>query len=123
MRLWATRGNGFSFEYEKIIHMYEYEKVHGIQTYYCKRAFKTWSDAADDPSTQHQLPLATTAAIGWTFDASETKSEYHNLSPILVIGSLTTGIDLLVQQAIVHDRMKGGRPAFKVHNRSQTPSD
>jgi hypothetical protein len=104
--------------------MYEYEKVHGIQTYYCKRAFKTSSDAADDDaSTKHQWPLATTAAIGWTFDTSETKSEYHNVSPILVIGSLTTGIDLLVQQAIVRDRMKGGRPAFKVHSHSQTPSD
>jgi hypothetical protein len=103
--------------------MYEYEKVHGIQTYYCKRALKTSSDAADDASTQHQWPLATTAAIGWTFDTSETKSEYHNVSPILVIGSLTTGIDLLVQQALAHDRMKGGRPAFKVHRHSQTPSD
>jgi hypothetical protein len=103
--------------------MYEYEKVHGIQTYYCKRAFETSSGAADDASTQHQGPLATTAAIGWTFDTSETKSKYHNVSPILVIGSLTTGIDLLVQQALAHDRMKGGMSAFKVHNRSQTHSD
>jgi hypothetical protein len=54
----------FLLNTKRIIYMYEYEKVHGIQTYYCKRAFKTSSDAADDASTQHQWPLATTAAIG-----------------------------------------------------------